>query len=78
MQSIVVLRPLVVLMPLMIHMLGSENNTRYLIGYYQAAMIAQHPERSASRALELQAVNASLHLLSVRDDPKASQATISA
>jgi len=37
-------------------------------------MIAQHPERSASRALELQAVNASLHLLSVRDDPKASQA----
>jgi hypothetical protein len=33
MQSIVVLRPLVVLMPLMIYMLGSENNTRYLIGY---------------------------------------------
>jgi hypothetical protein len=41
-QGIIALRPVAVLMPLTIYMHGSENNIRYLIGYYQAAVIAQH------------------------------------
>ncbi len=42
-----------VLTPLMIYMLGSEDNIRYLIGYYQAAVVAQHPDRSTSKALAI-------------------------
>jgi len=50
-RGIVALRPVVVLLPLMVYMLGSANNIRYLIGYYQPAMIAQHASRATSRKL---------------------------
>jgi len=50
-RGIVALRPVVVLLPLMVYMLGSANNIRYLIGYYQPAMIAQHASRTTSRKL---------------------------
>jgi hypothetical protein len=50
-RGLLALRPVVVLMPLMVYMLGSDNNIRYLIGYYQPAMIAQHASRATSRKL---------------------------
>ena len=50
-RGIVALRPVVVLLPLMVYMLGSANNIRYLIGYYQPAMVAQHASRATSRKL---------------------------
>ncbi len=45
------LRPVVVLLPLFVYMLSSDNNIRYLIGYYQPAMIAQHASRATARKL---------------------------
>ena len=50
-RGIVALRPVVILLPLLVYMLGSANNIRYLIGYYQPAMIAQHASRATSRKL---------------------------
>lgn len=52
-QGIIALRPVAELMPLMIYMLGGENNIRYLIGYYQAAVIIQHSDLSTSRVLAI-------------------------
>ncbi len=50
-RGILALRPVVVLLPLFVYMLSSDNNIRYLIGYYQPAMIAQHARRAVSRKL---------------------------
>lgn len=50
-RAIIALRPVVVLMPLMVYMLSSENALRYLSGYYQAAMIGQHESRTTARGL---------------------------
>ena len=50
-RGILALRPVVVLMPLFVYMLGSDNNIRYLIGYFQPAMIAQHANRATARKL---------------------------
>jgi hypothetical protein len=50
-RGILALRPVLVLLPLFVYMLGSENNIRYLIGYYQPAMIAQHASRGKARKL---------------------------
>lgn len=50
-RAIIALRPVVVLMPLMVYMLSSENALRYLSGYYQAAMIGQHESRTKARGL---------------------------
>ena len=52
-RGIVALRPVLLLMPLFVYMLGSDNNIRYLIGYYQVAMIAQHANRATARALAI-------------------------
>jgi hypothetical protein len=52
-RAIVALRPVVLLLPLFVYMLSSDNNIRYMIGYYQAALIAQHASRATSRALAL-------------------------
>jgi len=52
-RGIVALRPVVMLLPLLVFMLGSDNNIRYLIGYYQAAMIGQHANRETARALAI-------------------------
>ena len=43
-RAILALRPVLVLLPLFAYMLSSDNNIRYLIGYYQPAMIAQHAQ----------------------------------
>lgn len=59
--GIVALWPVVLLMPLMISMLGSENNIRYLIGNYQPAVIAQHPARSTSKALAIDLMLATVY-----------------
>jgi hypothetical protein len=48
-RGILALRPVVVLLPLFAYMLSSDNNIRYLIGYYQPAMIAQHASRATAR-----------------------------
>ena len=45
-RAILALRPVLVLLPLFAYMLSSDNNIRYLIGYYQPAMIAQHARRA--------------------------------
>jgi len=50
-RGILALRPVVVLLPLFVYMLSSDNNIRYLIGYYQPAMIAQHASRVTARKL---------------------------
>ncbi len=50
-RGILALRPVVVLLPLVVYMLGSDNAIRYLIGYYQPAMIAQHASRATARKL---------------------------
>ncbi len=50
-RGILALRPVVVLLPLFAYMLSSDNNIRYLIGYYQPAMIAQHASRATARKL---------------------------
>jgi len=50
-RGILALRPVLVLLPLFVYMLSSENNIRYLIGYYQPAMIAQHASRATARKL---------------------------
>ena len=50
-RGILALRPVVVLLPLFVYMLSSDNNIRYLIGYYQPAMIAQHASRATARKL---------------------------
>jgi hypothetical protein len=42
-------------------MLSSDNNIRYLIGYYQAAIIAQHASRATARALALDLFLATLY-----------------
>ncbi len=52
-RGILALRPVVVLLPLFIYMLGSDNNIRYLIGYFQPAMVAQHASRATSRKLAI-------------------------
>jgi len=52
-RAVIALRPVVLLLPLFIYMLSSDNNIRYLIGYYQAAMIGQHASRETARALAL-------------------------
>ena len=52
-RGILALRPVVVLLPLFVYMLGSDNGIRYLIGYYQPAMIAQHASRVTARKLAL-------------------------
>ena len=48
-RAILALRPVLVLLPLFVYMLSSDNNIRYLIGYYQPAMIAQHARRATAR-----------------------------
>ncbi len=50
-RGILALRPVVVLLPLFAYMLSSDNNIRYLIGYYQPAMIAQHARRAVAGKL---------------------------
>jgi hypothetical protein len=50
-RGILALRPVTVLLPLFVYMLSSDNNIRYLIGYYQPAMIAQHASRATARKL---------------------------
>lgn len=50
-RGLLALRPVVLLMPLFVYMLSSDNNIRYLIGYYQPAMIAQHASRATARKL---------------------------
>jgi hypothetical protein len=50
-RGILALRPVVVLLPLFAYMLSSDNNIRYLIGYFQPAMIAQHSSRATARKL---------------------------
>ena len=50
-RGILALRPVLVLLPLFGYMLSSDNNIRYLIGYYQPAMIAQHASRATARKL---------------------------
>ena len=50
-RGLLALRPVTVLMPLFVYMLSSDNNIRYLIGYYQPAMIAQHASRATARKL---------------------------
>ena len=52
-RAVIALRPVVLLLPLFVYMLSSDNNIRYLIGYYQAAMIGQHASRETARALAL-------------------------
>ena len=59
-RGIIALRPVFVLLPLFVFMLGSDNSIRYLIGYYQAAMIAQHPGRATAKALALDLLLATL------------------
>ena len=41
-------------------MLCSDNNIRYLIGYYQPAMIAQHASRATARKLAVDLMMATL------------------
>ena len=50
-RGLLALRPVTVLLPLFVYMLSSDNNIRYLIGYYQPAMIAQHASRATARKL---------------------------
>jgi hypothetical protein len=50
-RGLLALRPVTVLLPTFIYMLSSDNNIRYLIGYYQPAMIAQHASRATARKL---------------------------
>jgi hypothetical protein len=50
-RGLLALRPVVVLMPLFVYMLSSDNGIRYLIGYFQPAMIAQHASRATARKL---------------------------
>jgi hypothetical protein len=50
-RGILALRPVAVLLPLFVYMLSSDNNIRYLIGYYQPAMVAQHASRATARKL---------------------------
>jgi len=50
-RGILALRPVVALLPLFVYMLSSDNNIRYLIGYYQPAVIAQHASRATARKL---------------------------
>jgi hypothetical protein len=50
-RGLLALRPVTVLLPLFIYMLSSDNNIRYLIGYFQPAMIAQHASRATARKL---------------------------
>jgi hypothetical protein len=50
-RGLLALRPVLLLLPLFAYMLSSDNNIRYLIGYYQTAMIAQHASRATSRKL---------------------------
>jgi hypothetical protein len=52
-RAVIALRPVVVLMPLLVYMFSSENAIRYLIGYYQAAMIGQHSSRATAKALAI-------------------------
>lgn len=52
-RAVIALRPVVLLLPLFVYMLSSDNNIRYLIGYYQAAIIAQHACRATARSLAL-------------------------
>jgi len=47
--GILALRPVMVLLPLFVFMLSSDNNTRYLIGYFKSAMIAQYSVRATAR-----------------------------
>jgi uncharacterized membrane protein YccC len=60
-RGIIALRPVVLLLPLFVYMLSSDNNIRYLIGYYQAAIIAQHASRATARALALDLFLATLY-----------------
>jgi hypothetical protein len=50
-RGLLALRPVLVLLPLFAYMLSSDNNIRYLIGYYQPAVIAQHASRPRARKL---------------------------
>jgi len=50
-RGLLALRPVLVLLPLFAYMLSSDNNIRYLIGYYQPAVIAQHASRPTARKL---------------------------
>ncbi len=50
-RGLLALRPVTALLPLFVYMLSSDNNIRYLIGYYQPAMIAQHASRATARKL---------------------------
>ena len=59
-RAILALRPVLVLMPLFAYMLSSDNNIRYLIGYYQPAMIAQHAQRANARKLTIDLIMATL------------------
>jgi hypothetical protein len=52
-RAIIALRPVVLLLPLLVYMFSNENAIRYMIGYYQVAMIAQHASRATSRALAI-------------------------
>ena len=59
-RAILALRPVLVLLPLFAYMLSSDNNIRYLIGYYQPAMIAQHARRATARKLTVDLILATL------------------
>jgi len=48
-RGILALRSVLVLLPLFVFMLSSDNNTRYLIGYMKAAIISQVAVRMAAR-----------------------------
>ena len=59
-RGILALRPVVVLLPLFAYMLSSDNNIRYLIGYYQPAMIGQHARRATAWKLTVDLFAATL------------------
>ena len=59
-RAILALRPVLVLLPLFAYMLSSDNNIRYLIGYYQPAMIAQHARRANALKLTVDLIMATL------------------
>ena len=59
-RGILALRPVLVLLPLFAYMLSSDNNIRYLIGYYQPAMISQHARRATALKLTVDLILATL------------------
>lgn len=53
-RAILALRPVVLLLPIFVYMLGSDNGIRYLVGYIQVAFIAQHQLRDTARVAAIE------------------------